>query len=251
MAVSFIGRGIMKPLKFSLLGILASVVVTQSVSAMPVTESNLPSWNGTTSIGDFGSSGFSTWGQTVLMPAGAQRLVDFTFMLSDAIQGTSRGEVPVPVQFHAYVAQFNTATRTVGPLLYTSEQITVPVTTGLGFSPYTFAPDIAVTAGSTYLLFLFADNYTLQIPDDSRLRLGSPDPFGNTYSGGGMAFVNSAEASLSDALAASWFGGTGLGGDLAFSATFDTAAAVPEPASLAILGFGVAALGFGRRRRTR
>jgi hypothetical protein len=60
MAVLFIGKGIMKPLKFSLLGILASVAVTQSVSAMPVTESNLPSWNGTTSIGDFGASGFST-----------------------------------------------------------------------------------------------------------------------------------------------------------------------------------------------
>lgn len=211
--------------------------------------SNLSAWDGASRTGNFGASGFSTWGQTVLAPAGTQRLVDFTFMISDAIQGTSRGEVPVPVEFHAYVAEFNPVTRRIiGPLLYTSEQVTVPVTDGWEFNPYTFTPDIPVTAGATYLLFLFADNYELGLPSDSRARVADAAA-SSTYPDGGWAYVaTNANASLSDALAATWFGGHGAFVDLAFSATFDTTAAVPEPASIAILGVGLAALGFGRRR---
>jgi hypothetical protein len=163
------GGGIIKVLKLCFLGLLALVAATQSVSAEPVIVSNLSAWDGASRTGNFGASGFSTWGQTVLAPAGTQRLVDFTFMISDAIQGTSRGEVPVPVEFHAYVAEFNPVTRRIiGPLLYTSEQVTVPVTDGWEFNPYTFTPDIPVTAGATYLLFLFTDNYELGLPSDSR-----------------------------------------------------------------------------------
>ena len=57
-------------------------------------------------------------------------------------------------------------TRTlVDPVLYSSPAQTVPLTDNLSFVQYTFAPDIEVVAGATYLLFLFANNYDLVIPD--------------------------------------------------------------------------------------
>ena len=128
---------------------------------------NSGSWDGSSSIGDFGSSGFSGWGQFLVAPTGSNRLLDFTFLLSDALKGSNTNAVPV--EFTAHLVQYNPFTRfIVGPLLYSSAPVTVPLTAGLDFHTYTFDIDAEVTAGSTYMMFLFATNFELRIPDDSR-----------------------------------------------------------------------------------
>lgn len=214
--------------------------------AAPIVVSTLPSWNGSASIGDFGSSGFSAWGQFFVAPTGTNRLIDFTFLLSDAIQGGNTN--PVPVVMQAYLVQYNPLTRLIiGPTLYSSAEITVPVTSALQFELYKFEVDAAIIAGSTYMMFLFANNFELQIPDDSRLRLATSD---SDLAGSAYNIPMSAFADLDTALASPWRFTAGT--DLAFSATFDNrpTAPVPEPDALLLLATaGAAGLWAARRRQ--
>lgn len=220
----------------------------RSAFAAPVVVSTLPSWDGSASIGDFGSSGFSAWGQFFVAPTGTNRLIDFTFLLSDAIQGGNTN--PVPVTMQAHLVQYNPFTRLIiGPTLYSSAEITVPVTSALQFELYKFDVDAAVIAGSTYMMFLFANNFELQIPDDSRLRLATS---GSDLAGGAYNIPMSAFADLDTALASPWRFTAGT--DLAFSATFDNrpTAPIPEPDTLLLLATaGAAGLWAARRRPAR
>lgn len=246
----------MKPTKSRLIGVACAVLLGggfQPASATPTVVSTVPSWNGSSGIGEFGASGYSAWGQTVTAPTGTNRLLDFTFYLSDAIQGTRTIDgdpiTPVPVEFQAHIVQFDMATRTlIGSVLYSSDPVTVPLTSEFEFNPYTFSADITVEAGSAYLLFLFANNYELAIPDDSRLRLAYAGR--NVYGGGSWAIHQPADGDFNSLFSGGWSGGPGLGDDLAFSATFDKVV-VAEPGTLAILGLGLAALGVNRRRTAR
>ena len=225
---------------------LLGVAAGTPALAAPIVVSTLSSWDGSSSIGDFGASGFSGWGQFLVAPTGSNRLLDFTFLLSDALKGSNTN--PVPVTFTAHLVQYNPFTRyVVGPLLYSSAPVTVPLTAGMDFDTYTFDIDAEVTAGSTYMMFLFANNFELQIPDDSRLRLATS---GSDLAGGAYNIPMSAIADLDAALASPWLFTAGT--DLAFSATFDNrpTAPVPEPDTLLLLGTaGAAGLFMGRRVR--
>ena len=181
-----------KFVKSMLLGKLLLAALVSIAQAAPVLISTIPDWNGATNTGDFGASGFSSWGQSVLAPAGTNRLLDFTFVVSDARQSTNPRPItgllpiPVPVNFQAHVVRYDMNTRTlVGPVLYSGPAQTVPLTDNLSFVQYTFAPDIEVVADAMYLLFLFANTYDLAIPDDSRLRIATIDS--SIYAGGGEA----------------------------------------------------------------
>ncbi|MFO1319513.1 MAG: PEP-CTERM sorting domain-containing protein [Burkholderiales bacterium] len=214
-------------------------------TATPVTISTLPAWDGTSSIGDFGSAGFSAWGQFVTAPTGTDRLLDFTFIVSDALQGPAPQFRAVPVEFTAHVVQYDPTTRKiVGPALYSSPSVTVPLTDALVFHPYTFTPDVQVTANSVYLMFLYATNYTLNVPDDSRLRMASSNS--DTYGGGSDNIPFDADSDFSALFTSQWR--FSAGNDLAFSATFDRTA-VPEPGAMALVI--AAALGAAGARRSR
>jgi hypothetical protein len=217
----------------------------RSALAAPIVVSTLPSWNGSASIGDFGAAGFSAWGQFFVAPSGTNRLLDFSFLLSDGVHGSNTN--PVPVVMQAHLVQYNPFTRLIiGPTLYSSAEITVPVTSALQFELYKFEIDAAVIAGSTYMMFLFANNFELQIPDDSRLRLATS---GSDLAGGAYNIPASAFADLDTALASQWRFTAGT--DLAFSATFDNrpTAPVPEPDTLLLLATaGAAGLWAARRR---
>ncbi len=161
----------MKPFSSILLGKMLCAALASVAQAAPVLISTIPNWNGSLNTGDFGASGFSSWGQSVLAPAGTNRLLDFTFVVSDGIQATNprpiTGQIPnpVPVNFQSHVVRFDMNTRTaIGPVLYSSPAQVVPLTSNLSFVHYTFAPDIEVVPGATYLLFLFANNYDLLTP---------------------------------------------------------------------------------------
>jgi hypothetical protein len=220
----------------------------RDTAAAPIVVSTLSSWNGSASIGDFGSSGFSAWGQFFVAPTGTNRLINFTFLLSDAIQGGNTN--PVPVVMQAHLVPYNPLTRLItGPTLYSSAEITVPVTSALQFELYKFDVDAAVIAGSTYMMFLFANNFELQIPDDSRLRLATA---GSDLAGGAYNTPASAFADLDTALASQWRFTAGT--DLAFAATFDNrpTTPIPEPDGLLLLATaGAAGLWAARRRPAR
>lgn len=224
---------------------LVTAILTLEVApvvAAPITISTVPAWDGTSSIGDFGSAGFSAWGQFVTAPTGTNRLLDFTFIVSDAIQGPAPQYRHVPVEFTAHVVEYDPSTRmVVGPVLYSSSSVTVPLTDTLVFKPYTFTPDAQVEADSVYLMFLFATNFALSVPDDSRLRMASSNA--NTYGGGAYNIPLGAGSDFDDLLTAPWR--FTAGDDLAFSARFDRTP-VPEPGSMALLiGALLAAVGTG------
>lgn len=211
--------------------------------AAPIVISTLSSWDGSSSIGDFGSAGFSAWGQFVTAPADTNRLTAFTFIVSDAIQGPPSEFRAVPVAFTAHVVQYDPISlMTVGPSLFSSGTVTVPVTDTLDFRAYTFSPNATVEAGSVYLLFLYATNYTLTIPDDSRLRLATAQ---SNYIGGAQNIPFDADSDFDMLLSQRWR--FRAGDDLAFSATFDRVT-VPEPGSIALV---FAAAGAAAVRRVR
>ena len=226
---------------------LVTTVAAPVGHAASVTVSNFAGWNGATDIGDFGASGFSAWGQFFTVPAGMNRLDSFTFYLADALNGSNTQ--PVPVKFQAHLVAYDPPTRLVtSGLLWSSVEIEIPVTATPVFLPYTFAPGATVTEGRVYQMFLFANNYELRQPRDSRLRLAS-SPLGfSTYEGGAQNTPRNAEGSLTEVLAGPWSFTAGF--DLIFSATFsDTAApSVPEPAPLALAGIAAVAGVVARRR---
>lgn len=232
------------PLIASLVIGLSALSHAGGAAAAPIVLSTLPSWDGNESIGDFGAAGFSAWGQFFRAPTGVNRMLDFTFVLSDALQGS--GTTPVPVTFQAYLVPYDIAGRRItGPALYTSAPVTVPLTDGLQFVPYTFDMDVEVAAASGYLMFMFANNYDVRIPLDSRLRIATA---GESLPVGAYNTVRDADASLDTVLAAQWF--SLAGPDLAFSATFDNRPTdVPEPGTLALLAGAGLAGGWMRRRR--
>lgn len=226
--------------------LLALGGLTRGAGAAPVVVSTLGDWDGSSSIGDFGAAGFSGWGQFLQAPTGTNRMLDFTFLLSDALNGS--GTTPVPVEFQAHLVRYDPITRRVlGPDLYTSAAVTVPLTSALEFSPYKFSMDVVVNAGDTYMMFLFANNYTLQIPKDSRLRLATAttDRAGSSYN-----IPLSADGDLASMYSDQWR--FTAGPDLAFSATFDNrpTKAVPEPAGgLLVAAAGCAGWWVSRRRK--
>ena len=147
-----------------------------------------PSWNGTSGINPWGTSGNTpTYGQTITATATQDRLTGFTFELSQ-----QAGTAP---QFQAFVYQFNTATHLiVGPALYASGLVTAP--SGAAFSAVTVhTGSLALAVGQQYVLF-FSTAATVGQPAASY-------QFGQlanttTYAGGQFVFSNSAAfASLS------------------------------------------------------
>jgi hypothetical protein len=178
-------------------------------------------WDGTSTFGDFGASGFSGWGQSFKVPATDTHLDTFTFRLQSAISQNQ----PVTYSMHLYPfrdAPSQSPFVITGPEVYASDVRTMaPGTTT--FRAEQFTPNVTLTAGGTYLALLYAENHATA-GGDSRLRLGW---VGEGYPNGFQRTTQPSNGNLAHLVACPGWGGGG--GDLAFTATFS---AVPEPGAV-------------------
>jgi hypothetical protein len=184
-----------------------------------------------TTVQPFGAPDTATYGQSFTVAAGDTQLTSFSMFLN----GTGAS-----LTFRGYLAAWDGAKAT--SLLYTSADTTI--SSGAGNQEFTFTPNIAVTPGSQYIAFLSisqlaaqpASTYTMPI------RFGLSD----ILPGGGFFFQNNG-TDFASLFANNW-SGFGESNDVAFKATF---AAVPEPATWAMMigGFGLA--GMAARRRAK
>jgi PEP-CTERM motif len=171
-----------------------------------------------------------TYGQTITADPRLGLYLDaFTFYIQNYRPGT--------ITYNAYIYEW-TGTSVTGPALFTSGPFNLSPT-GSTYRPVTTSTlgMPRLTAGQQYGVLLSTLGVTGA--DGDAHFLTAPE---SAYTGGTFIFTNSSD------LYSSWEG-VGVYGDLAFLMTFSQSAAVPEPASLTLVGVGLAALCARRWRR--
>ena len=216
--------------------ITIELAATAALTAAAASAQNIdtrPAWDGSNTLGGFGST--PTFGQTITVPAGHDRLTGFSFYI-DAM-GHSR-------PFRAAVYAWDAAQqRAVGSPLWQSAPVSITGTDG-DVLEYAFAPPggMPVAPGQTYVLL----GTTLYDAGSSTPSWGFLQS--NAYSGGGFVYLGSTNSAHLTGTAWADMGVL----DLVFKATFAAppsppvqATPVPGPqgAALALLGLAMAGAG--------
>ncbi|SEN54654.1 PEP-CTERM protein-sorting domain-containing protein [Duganella sp. CF517] len=181
--------------------------------------------DGTSAIAYMGEPDTTSYGQFFTAPGGW--LKDFSFQ---ALSGAS-GDL-------ALVVAAWDGSKAVGPALYTSAPITYE-----GGSQFLGASGInlALTAGTNYIAYLTVANIASPV---SYVTFAGSDS--DTGLGGGFRYLNS---NLTDPLTLSESWNAFSTQHLAYTATFGTASAVPEPGTYVMLLAGMGMMGAIARRR--
>lgn len=208
------------------------------------TISTLPAWSPSDMLGGIGIPGSSAVGQTFVAPD-ASAMTGFSLFL-DADRLSAR---PGDLRFRAYLHAWN-GTRAEGAALYASGVQQGIATQGATRFDFDFAP-VALAAGSEYVLYI------------SRLGLADamgPEPDANNefgyvrahsgYAAGQVVYYDVLDGVGDDPARVTidpWTKRPDI--DLAFEARFAAATTAPEPATVTLLGGGVAGLALVARRR--
>ena len=188
-------------------------------------------------------STFNTLAQSFVSPtAGCGTsicyLQSFAFYLGDGFGGTD-------VRLRAYVFSFGAEGALTGPALYRSAEF-AGSSNVFGLDPFRFeTTNLALTRGGAYAFVLSAAEPFGLVPDGSTVLAGAT--LADEYAPGALygARTGADFSSLGDPGALARVAGAP---DLSFQATF-TAAVVPEPATVALVGGGLLALAGVVRRR--
>ena len=182
-------------------------------------------------VAPFGVTNTSTYGETFTATAN-NVLTSYSLYLNGNASN---------LQFASYIYAWD-GNKATGPALFSSA---VQSYNGGSDVAFTFNPGANLVSGSKYVAFLTTAglqagqaNQTVQMPVVSS----------STYAGGDFVYYNTGD-NFAQLTSNTWDCHDGCGfGDAFFKASFG-AAAVPEPASWAMMILGMGAIGYAMRRR--
>lgn len=220
----------LKILRLMVVGLLAGAMVANA----GVIDTTGASFMG---LHSFGEPGTATYGQMFTVAGPDTQLDSFSFRFDDRLSPTAPGTV----DFAAYVFAWD-GVKVVGPQLYASAQVSSTNNGGTGgFELFTFnTGGLNLTAAQQYVAFVSTLFFFDGVISASFWQFS----IGDAYSGGRFV-LNPNNSDFGQLTSTAW---TDVGvGDLWFRANFS--APVPEPGTLALIGLGLAGIGYQRRKR--